>query len=161
MPKVNENIPYSRLFVSVNCFRYKAKKENMKITVYNSFVAVAAALMLTGCADLGFGVDIDSGAPGPYYGSGPVVNPYWGWGWDSPAWNLGPVANPVPPPPRPHYPVLNPGIGPVVPPSNPGVNRPSGPVNANPGNRVPTVIDGTMRPGNGGFATPGASTPRR
>lgn len=131
----------------------------MKRYLKNSLAgaAIIAALGLAGCADLGFGVDVDAGDPGPYYyGQGPIVNPYWGWGWDSPAWNLGPVANPVPPPPRPHYPVLNPGIGPVVPPSNPGVDRPSGG-----GNRVPTVIDGTARPGNGGLASPGVSKPRR
>lgn len=114
-------------------------------------LAILAALTLCGCADLGFGIDVDDDSP--YYYGTTYYPGYAGWGWNGipPVWDLGPVARPVPRPP-----MINGGVGPELPP------RPSGPVNTYPGiNRVPTSVNGIARPGNGGLANPGAQTPRR
>lgn len=121
-------------------------------------LSAVAALALASCADLGFGIDADSGGVSPYwYGDGFYGGPMWnGPGWNGPYWNYGPVINngPVYPPP-----VLNPGVGPVRPPVqiNPGNNnKPSRPpvINANPGNNGrPSMPQGSERPGNMGLPT--------
>lgn len=106
-------------------------------------LSAVAALALASCADLGFGIDADSGGVSPYwYGDGFYGGPMWnGPGWNGPYWNYGPVINngPVYPPP-----VLNPGVGPVRPPV----------INANPGNNGrPSMPQGSERPGNMGLPT--------
>lgn len=126
----------------------------------------ALSLALAGCADLGFGVDADGGAPDPYwYGNGYLGGTYW----NTPVWNYGPIYNMTPPPP----PLIGGKPVPVRPPQTiprPPQNRPSGtnPGTIRPGNnqgsqggnqgnvssggnRVPTHIDGVQRPGNGGL----------
>lgn len=122
-------------------------------------LSLAAALALSSCADLGFGVDVDSGAPGPYwYGNGYYDPGYMGDGyynspyWNNPLWNYGPPVAPIRPS-RP--PILNPGIGPALPPAHitPAPERPSRPpqINTNPGiNGKPSLPAGAERPGNMG-----------
>lgn len=108
--------------------------------------AILAVSIFTACADLGFGVDVDSDGPSPYFygGTGPGWNygpmytngtiwNNWGWGYD-PGWNNVP-ANP---------PFIGNGPGSVFP------NRPSRP-------QRPIVAPGN-RPGNGGQLAPGAGT---
>ena len=120
----------------------------MKKKIY--FVAGALVLALaagiSSCADLGFGVDVDSDGVSPYwYGNGYLGDYYW----NTPVWNYGPIYNPVPPRP----PQINNGIGPVRPPAT--VTPPNVPGNTFPGiNRVPTSVGGIERPGNGGMTTP-------
>ncbi len=116
------------------------------------FAAAAVAVIMigmTGCADLGFGVDVDPSGVNPYwYGSGYIGNTYW----NTPVWNSGPIYNPRPPRP----PMLNPGPGPVRPPQQ-APQAPQQPpiVNINPGvNGVPTTVGGIQRPGNGGLPNP-------
>lgn len=125
----------------------------MKKKYCTSFLC-ALTMVLAGCADLGFGVDVDSG-PNPYwYGNGYLGDTYW----NTPVWNYGPIYNQTPPPP----PFINTSPGPVILPSRPQrppQNAPSNrPGNVFPGvNRVPTHINGIQRPGNGGLPTPSAS----
>lgn len=108
----------------------------------NLLITLAGALLLGGCADLGFGVDYyDSDAPyvNPYwYGNGYLGNTYW----DTPLWNYGPIYRPAPPRP----PLINGEPGPVIP------QRPQRPSPSFPG------INGMTRPGNNGFPTPGQSS---
>ena len=128
-------------------------------------LTIASALMaLTSCADLGFGVDLDSSDYSPYwYGNGYLGNTYW----DTPVWNYGPIYDPLPPRP-PRVPIINNGMSPELPPPSvrpsirpaqrpdrPQINFPN-----NGGNDIPTSINGMMRPGNGGFATPSSSSLR-
>lgn len=124
-------------------------------------LSLAAALSLTSCADLGYGVELDSSYPtDPYYygngfygpgfmGDGYYNSPYW----NNPLWNYGPAIAPVRPS-RP--PILNPGVGPALPPSNikPAPERPSRPpqIDNNPGiNGRPSTPAGNERPGNMGL----------
>lgn len=120
--------------------------------------AVTAVLSLSSCADLGFGVDVDSGGVGTYWND---YGPYGGL-WGSPYWNYGPVYNgplyngPIyGPPHRPPFIDTNPG--PVI---RPPQSRPPQ-INVNPGiNTVPATVGGIARPGNGGLpSTPVPSTP--
>lgn len=102
---------------------------------------VLAALSMSACADLGFGVDVGDSYYDPYYYNG-IYGPAWGngaWDWDYPLYNPGPAV----PPPRP--PLIGNNPGPVI--------RPNVRPNVNPGiNGVPTVTPGGMsRPGNGGL----------
>lgn len=116
------------------------------------------AAALTGCADLGLGVDVDSGAYSPYwYGNGYLGNTYW----DTPVWNYGPIYNQIPPRPIINNPII------VVPNNRPNTpppqNRPQAPVVGNPGatsGRVPSQINGIQRPGNGGQPNPEGVTGR-
>lgn len=112
-------------------------------------ILFAVALATAGCADLGFGVDIDSGTPSPYwYGNGYLGGTYW----NTPVWNYGPIYHQSPPPP----PFINSTPGPAMPPQQ---NKPPGNNNQGNnqgsispgGNRVPTEINGIQRPGNGGL----------
>ena len=108
------------------------------------FLFLAGALLLSACADLGFGVDYDSVGPyaNPYwYGNGYVGDVYW----NTPVWNYGPPYRPVPP--RPPFVDTNPG--PAIP-QRP--QRPQRPESGFPG------INGISRPGNNGFPTPGQGT---
>ena len=108
--------------------------------------AIAIAVIgMTGCADLGLGVDIDPLGVNPYwYGSGYIGNAYY----NTPVWNYGPIYNPRPPRP----PLIYPGPGPAIPPQQ--SQRPPI-VNTNPGmNGVPTTVGGIQRPGNGGLPNP-------
>ena len=122
-------------------------------------LAAIAAIGLTAvsCADLGFGVDVDSAGVHPYwYGNGYLGDTYW----NTPVWNYGPVYNPLPPRP----PLIGNGPGsigtppPQRPPQQPP--RPQAPsrppqVNVNPGNNnVPNTVGGIQRPGNGGLPNP-------
>ncbi len=107
------------------------------------FLLIAiAAVAMAACADLGFGVDVDSGGVDPYfYGGG-----YYGYPWGNVGlnWDYPLYAPPVAPPPRP--PMLG-GPGPALPPqinNRPQVRPPM--------NGVPaTGPSGQMRPGNGGM----------
>ncbi len=117
----------------------------MKLKALASIIIAAA---LTGCADLGFGVDVDSGGVSPYiYGNGPYYDGPWGglgWSYDFPM----PPARPLPPP---YYG----GPGPVIP-SRPQVRPPMNPPASGNGmtNSVPTIgLGGNQRPGNGGLPT--------
>ena len=118
----------------------------------NIILAFAAALTLAGCADLGFGVDVDSGGVGPYW----YGNAYPGSGyWDTPTWGLGPVYNPVPPRP----PIINVLPGPAMPPQRPQPpQRPEPPQNQRPPQASFPGINGISRPGNNGFPSPGQGT---
>lgn len=120
-----------------------------------------ALVSATSCADLGFGVDVDSAGASPYfYGAsgigydtwGPSIwnyNPAWDWG-PGPVLNPGPVYNPAPRPPRPPQ-----QVRPPQQPSMPSFRPPSN-VNTNPGiNGMPTTVLGTQRPGNLGRPTQG------
>lgn len=116
-----------------------------------------AALSLAGvaaCADLGFGVDVDSSNVNPYwYGNGYLGNTYW----NTPVWNYGPIYNPVPPRP----PLIGNGPGSIgMPAPRPQPNPSPRPPQVNPGvNGVPGTVGGIQRPGNGGRPNP-ASVPR-
>ena len=73
--------------------------------------AILSGLILTvscvGCADLGFGVDVDSGGMSPYwYGNGYMGDTYW----NTPVWDYGPIYNPIPPRP----PLVGNGPGSVI-----------------------------------------------
>lgn len=128
-------------------------------------LAAALALCLGSCADMGFGVDVDSGAYSPYlydgtgYYGGPVYSPWYGYNsWNSP-WidtNPGPA---LPPPPlinsgpawRPVNPGYNPPARPTVRPgviTNGGTGGSAAGVTGTP--LIPGAGNGT-RPGNGGM----------
>lgn len=116
----------------------------MKKIIYTAILG-ACVIAATACADLGFGVDVDSGPDfNPYwYGNGYLGNTYW----DTPVWNYGPIYHPLPPRP----PFINTNPGPVLPPPQ----RPQRPPQVNPGvNGVPTTVGGIQRPGNGGLPNP-------
>ena len=121
----------------------------MKRKLYTllSGAALAVMTMLAGCADLGFGVDVDPDDVSPYwYGNGYLGNYYW----DTPVWNYGPIYRPVPPRPN-RPPMLNPGVGPVILPDNRPVSKPE---NTFPGiNTIPTTVNGVERPGNAGLGS--------
>ena len=56
----------------------------MKFLKNTAFLVLAGTLSLTldSCADLGFGVDVDSGGVGPYwYGDGVYSNQVWNNPW--------------------------------------------------------------------------------
>lgn len=105
-------------------------------------IAILAALALTAssCADMGFGVDVDSSGASPYlYGStgyygGPAYSPWFGYN----TWNP---------------PVIYPGPGPALPPANrPTPNQPSRPVRPapeGPGASLPVFRPGTTINGSG------------
>ena len=120
------------------------------------FIASLLAMAMAACADLGFGVDVDSGYDyNPYYYNGGYYGYPWGnleWDWDYPLYNP-----PVQRPPRP--PMIGGGPGPVIPkpPQNqPPQNNP--PQVRPPMNGVPsTGPGGIQRPGNGGM--PSAPVP--
>lgn len=108
----------------------------MKKTIYALFIAIIGLLGATSCADLGFGVDVDSATGvNPYwYGNGYLGNNYW----NTPVWNYGPIYNPAPS--RPPY-VSGPAVVPVPPrPQAPSQVTPSRPVV----NVRPTVNGGAM-----------------
>lgn len=126
----------------------------MKKKLYTILLCAFATLGIASCANLGFGVDAESGVTNPYwYGNGYLGDTYW----NTPVWNYGPIYHPNPPVP----PFINPGPGPAVRPTPPAQQPPqetpgNRPGNVFPGvNRVPTQINGIQRPGNGGLATPG------
>ncbi len=129
----------------------------MKRLFYIALAAISVA-GVAACADLGFGVDVDSSDVSPYwYGNGYLGGPYW----KTPVWNYGPIYDPRPPrPPLP--PFIGDGPGPALPPSRP--QEPSRPpvINTNPGtNRVPTTVGGIERPGNGGLPSSGSNNSAR
>lgn len=128
-------------------------------------MAILSGLLLlvsvAGCADLGFGVDVDSSGVSPYwYGNGYMGDTYW----NTPVWNYGPIYNPIPPRP----PLVGNGPGSVISPpvSKPVPVRPAqkprppqvnlGPngIGWNPGPTIPTTVNGIQRPGNGGLPNP-------
>ncbi|MDE6468223.1 MAG: hypothetical protein K2L28_04920 [Muribaculaceae bacterium] len=120
------------------------------------YIAGAVGIALAGvaaCADLGFGVDVDSGGVNPYwYGNGYLGGTYW----DTPVWNYGPIYNPLPPRP----PLINNGIGPVRPPHRPQPAPRPPQINVRPTiNTIPTTVGGMTRPGNGGLPNP-SSVPK-
>lgn len=105
--------------------------------------ALAAIGLMTSCADLGFGVDIDSGGYTPYF------NGYYGSPWGNIGLNWDyPLYAPPAAPPRPvRPPAINGKPGPVKPPQQ----APARPQQPAPGNGVPSVSPGgQVRPGNGG-----------
>jgi len=115
--------------------------------------AAIAAIGLGACADLGFGVDVDSGYSDPYfYGNWPYYDgPWYGprWSYDFPIYS---------PPARP--PFIG-GPGPAYPPSRP--QRPVRPPMNVGGSScgvtgVPTTVGGRPRPGNGGLPSAPAQT---
>lgn len=111
-----------------------------------------AAIAVAACADLGFGVDVDSGVYNPYYyGNGYYGSPWGNMGWD---WDYPLYTPPVAPPPRP--PMIGGNPGPALPPQN--NNRPQ---IRPPMNGIPTTApNGVQRPGNGGMpSAPVPSTP--
>lgn len=116
-----------------------------KIYAYIAGLGVLAAAGALSCADLGFGVDVDSGPANPYwYGNGYLGDTYW----NTPVWNYGPIYRSYPPRP----PFISAEPGPVIPPRP---QQPSQPENTFPGiNKVPTTVGGVERPGNGGLPTP-------
>ncbi len=126
--------------------------KSLKITI-SLILAGTMSIWLTSCADLGFGVDVDSGGAYPYwYGGGGIS----GIGWDGPWYNA-----PTP------LPIYGPGYGPgpVIdqwpsyrPPMNPRppMNRPPQTIPSNPTPSRPTVTlgpNGVQRPGNMGRPT--------
>lgn len=129
-----------------------------KFSIFRLAAAVALATGFASCADLGFGVDVDSSGPMPYF-YGSTVPGYGDWGpwYGDPAWTWWPAGGYNP------GPIYNPGYnpGPVIPPrpsrpsapSLPGFRPPSS-VNTGPSiNGLPTTILGTERPGNLGRPT--------
>ena len=128
----------------------------MKNKIYIAVITLASAVAVAACADLGFGVDVDSSGANPYwYGNGYLGDTYW----NTPVWNYGPIYNPMPPRP----PLIGNGPGSIgMPPAQPTRPTPSRPpvINVNPGiNGVPTQVGGMQRPGNGGMPNP-PSIPR-
>lgn len=119
-----------------------------------AIIAFGAALIgASSCADLGFGVDVDSGPYGNYWYPNGYLGDYY---WNTPLWNYGPIYDPMPPAP----PLIGNGPGSVGMPSN-RPNRPSRPPQTN---RPPTVNPGgpngigwnpgpMQRPGNNGLPT--------
>ncbi len=130
-------------------------------------ILAAAALGLTSCADLGLGIEADSGYTGPYYTPGPYYDnwygPYFGSGFPygyQPEWprpyppqgfNPGPVI--VPKPPQQSQPPHNPGYIPSGSPLIPGAGTGTRPGNGglpsvNPGNVSgrPTLNIGSSAP---------------
>lgn len=115
----------------------------MKILKNSAFLVLAGTLSLTlgSCADLGFGVDVDSGGVGPYwYGDGVYSNQVWNNPWyyypgPAPIYGPGPVIDYSPAFRPPVRPVPNPPQ--VIIPSRPAQtvipSRPSG-GNNRPGN---------------------------
>lgn len=124
----------------------------MKSRIYIALFALLSAIGIAACADLGFGVDVDSGGVSPYwYGNGYLGDTYW----NTPVWNYGPVYNPTPPRP----PLIGNGPGSIGIPQPPSSPRPPM-IDVNPGiNGVPGSVGGIQRPGNGGRPNP-ASVPR-
>lgn len=123
-------------------------------------IMAAAALALSACADLGFGVDLDSGGASPYfYGSdGPFYGGWNGdpyWGMSLPSWGYFPSYRPSRPPLVGNGPgsVWNPNPGPALPPNRPGTGA-QRPHQAT----IPGAGAGT-RPGNGGLPTGITLTP--
>ena len=136
----------------------------MKRSIY--IALFVAALATGGCADLGFGVDVDSGIGNPYwYGNGYLGSTYW----DTPVWNYGPIYNPRPPRP----PLIGNGPGSIGSPApvRPPQQQPMPPQQSpGPVINVPTHVNGIERPGNGGLpssapqlphATTGSNNSRR
>lgn len=120
-----------------------------KYSIFRLAAVIALSAGLAACADLGFGVDVDSAGTTPYF-YGSTIPGYGNWGpwYGDPAWTWwppggydpGPIYNPgpviAPRPPRPSAPSL------------PSFRPPSS-VNTSPGiNDLPTTILGTERPGN-------------
>ncbi|MDE6157325.1 MAG: hypothetical protein K2F78_04175, partial [Muribaculaceae bacterium] len=101
----------------------------MRKLIYTALAVVALA-GIAACADLGFGVDVDSSDVSPYwYGNGYLGNTYW----NTPVWNYGPIYNPRPPRPpligngpgsvgMPRPPQQQPAPAPRPPQVNPGIN---------------------------------------
>lgn len=114
----------------------------MKKSIYNKVYLVIFALAMTACADLGFGVDVDSQGANPYwYGNGYLGSNYW----NTPVWNYGPVYNPRPT--RPPYIVVTPPPAPTPQPAvRPQAPRPQRPSENRPVVNVrPTVNGGAMQ----------------
>lgn len=128
------------------------------------FLTASAGVLLlsAGCADLGYGVEVDSGVSPYWYGNGYLGDYYW----NTPVWDYGPIYNPFPPAPIP--PVAGNGPGSIMPPmpSKPGPRpTPRPPQNNSGGNvlgpngigwnpGIPTHVGNVQRPGNGGMANP-------
>ena len=102
-----------------------------------------AAFLIAASADLGFGVDVDSGPYNPYYyGNGYYGYPWGNVGWD---WDYPLYSPPIARPPRP--PMTGIGPGPARPPQNNNQPQVRPPMNG-----IPTTApNGSMRPGNGGL----------
>lgn len=126
-----------------------------------AIIAFGAALIgASSCADLGFGVDVDSGPYGNYWYPNGYLGDYY---WNTPLWNYGPIYNPIPPAP----PLIGNGPGSVGMPANrpnrpTRPSQPSQPSRPSQGNRPPTVNPGgpngigwnpgpMQRPGNNGL----------
>lgn len=82
-------------------------------------------LGIASCADLGFGVDVDSSRADNYWYPNGYLGDYY---WNTPVWNYGPIINPTPPAP----PLIGNGPGSVA---SPNI-RPSRPQQTH---RPPTV----------------------
>ena len=85
-----------------------------------AIIAIGVALTAgTSCADLGYGVEVDSGSyNSPYWYPNGYLGDYY---WNTPVWNYGPVYNQVPSAP----PLLGNGPGSASLPANrPQNNRP-------------------------------------
>ena len=119
----------------------------MKKMLYLCGAAAILLASIASCADLGFGVDVDSGFSNPYwYDNGYVGDTYW----YTPVWNYGPIYNPLPPAP----PLIGNGPGSIAPSERPQRPRPPqaypgiNGIGWNPG--VAGSVGGVERPGNGG-----------
>lgn len=112
----------------------------------------AAALSLASCADLGFGVDLDSGGASPYfYGDTYLGSSYYNPYISSPYWTFGPSYTPAPP-------VWGNGPGSIGMPSAPQRPPQQRPPQQRPPQNLPTISPdftiggGSMqRPGNNGL----------
>ncbi len=105
---------------------------------------------IASCADLGFGVDVDSSPYDNYWYPNGYLGDYY---WNTPVWNYGPIYNPTPPAP----PLIGNGPGSVVRPNNrpslpPQVSRPPtvNPIGPNGIGWNPGPVN---RPGNNGLPT--------
>ena len=128
-------------------------------------VSSVAAIGFASCADLGFGVDMDSGISSPYYyGSGPTADGGNSGGlkvsrempYDRPGYSPGFL------PPAP--PVIGDGPGSII---SPGAKPPQGrPPQNGGGGQIPNgkpLIPGAgenVRPGNGGLPSNPSSVPQ-
>lgn len=123
-------------------------------------IAIGVALLAsTSCADLGLGVDVDSGSySSPYWYPNGYLGDYY---WNTPVWNYGPIYNQIPSAP----PLLGNGPGSAsIPASRPQQATRPPQTTKPPQNNTPTVSPAgpngigwnpgpINRPGNNGLPT--------
>lgn len=119
----------------------------MKKTLFALMILAASTMGIVSCADLGFGVDVDSSGASPYwYGNGWMGDTYW----NTPVWNYGPIYNPRPPAP----PLIGNGPGSIGRPPRPIPRPPQNVPSVPSAPSVPNTVGGIQRPGNGGLPNP-------